>query len=267
MATGVASSIAVPAPQLHFDPAGPTAQLEKPVDVMLGALDHADGRPATANELQKIGAYVYRVATQGGSEEIWNDAEQAWQAATTSLDALAALTPVALAFKAGQAQPWQGVLVAAGQKDKAGAPRYAAAQNGVPVYRLRAFASFKRDGGADRGLSAPSADLRFVSAADSQRFTIAFDTGSAADCTTARIQLRNAAKVATGFFELRASGPEVEIASCDAAGNARASVLINAAGDIELRPAAGRGVIVRGDLEAEHVRYLPAGGTVKQNLA
>ena len=260
------ATLTVPAPQLQYEPAGPTAQLEKPVNVKLGALTHADGQGATQAELKKIGAFVYRTPTVGGSEEIWNEAEQAWKPAVTDVAALGALTPLALAFKEGDAQPWQGMLVAAGQKDQAGAPRYAKAVNGAPVYRLRAFAQFSHAGVVAEGLSAPSADLGFISASENQRFKISFDTETADDCTLARIQLKNAGLVATGFIELRASGPELEIAKCDGAGQALARVLLNAAGDIELRPAPGRRVIVQGDLEAEHIRYLPAGGAVKQDL-
>ena len=40
---------------------------------------------------------------------------------THAVATLAALTPLALAFKDGQPEPWQGVLVAAGQKDRNGA--------------------------------------------------------------------------------------------------------------------------------------------------
>ena len=260
------AALTVPAPQLQYEPAGPAAQLEKPVNVKLPAVTHADGQAATQDELQKIGAFVYRVATQNGSEEIWNDTEQAWQPAVTDLAALAALTPVALAFKQGQAEPWQGILVAAGQKDKQGAARYAKAVNSHPVYRLRAFAQFKRDGAVAEGVSAPSADLTFVSATEKQRFGISFDTETAADCTRARLQLKHPALQPAGYIELRASGPEIEIANCDAGGQVIARVLLTAAGDIELRPKAGRKVIVQGDFEAEHVRYLPAGGGVKQDL-
>ena len=257
----------VPAPALVIDPAGPLAAIEKPVNVRLGPLVHADGLQATADELLRIGAFIYRVASAAGVEEIWNDALQTWQPSTIDPSALDALAPLPLAFKAGDAQPWQGVLLAAGQKDRDGAPRFAPASNGVPHYRLRAVVRFRHGSGIDAGLSAASADLRLFSSADNQRFKIAFDTGSVNDCKTARIALRNADQVTTGFVELRAGGPELEIATCDADGNARANVVINADGDIELFPAAGRRVIVHGDLEAEHVRYLPAGGTVKQTLA
>ena len=262
-----ATVLAVPAPTLQFDPAGSSAQIEKPVNLRLAPLVHADGQPATKAQLLKVAAFVFRSASAGGGEELWNEAAQAWQPSTTDLAALDALTPLALAFKEGDAQPWQGVLVASGQKDGTGAPRYATATNGFPAYRVRVLARFKRGALVDTGLSPPSADLRFVSATDRQRFAIVFDTGSVNDCSVARLQLRNADRVATGFLELRASGPALEIGTCDAGGATFASVVITGDGDIELRPAAGRRVIVRGDLEADHVRYLPVGGTLKKDLA
>src|SRR5262245_22537865 len=108
------ASLSVTAPQLQYEPAGPTATLEKPVQVRLAAITHADGQAATQAELEKIGAFVYRVAASGGSEEIWNETEQAWQPAITEMAVLAAMTPLALAYKEGDAAPWQGPLVAAG---------------------------------------------------------------------------------------------------------------------------------------------------------
>jgi hypothetical protein len=260
------ASLTVPIPVLQYEPSDPVARLEKPVNVKLSALTHADGQGATQGELKKIGAFVYRTATAGGNEEIWSENEQAWKPAVTDVPTLAALTPLALAFKEGEPQPWQGVLVAAGQKDRDGVPRYAKAVNGAPVYRLRAFAQFSHAGTVAEGLSAPTADLRFISSSENQRFKISFDTETADDCTRARIQLKSAGLVATGFIELRASGPELEIAKCDGAGQTLSRVLLNATGDIELRPAPGRKVIVQGDIEAEHIRYRPAGGAVKQDL-
>jgi len=258
--------LTMPIPQLQYDPPGPAAQLEKQVNITLATVTYADGQATSPDQLQKIGAFVYRVAVQGGGEEIWNDTEQVWQPAVTDAAALAALTPVALAFKQGEAAPWQGMLVTAGQKDKQGASRYDRAVNGRPVYHLRAFAQFKRDGITAAGVSAPRTELNFVSAVENQRFAITFDTTSAADCTRARLQIKNPALQPAGYVELRASGPEIEIANCDAAGQAIARVLLTASGDIELYPATGRKVLVQGDLEAGHVRYLPAGGGVKQDL-
>ncbi len=260
-------ALMLPSLTLQYEPAGPAAALEKPVQLRLGAITHADGQAATPAELRKIGAFVYRSASAGGAEEMWNEDEQAWKPAVTEAAALAALTPLALAARPGDPQPWQGVLVAAGQKDQAGAPRYAAAVNGAPVYRLRVFAQFSHGGGLVQALGAASADLRFVSATENQRFRISFGAGeSADDCTLARLQLKSAALLPTGFIELRASGAELEIAKCDASGQPLARLLLNADGDIELQPAPGRRLLVHGDLEAERIRYQPAGSGIKKDL-
>ena len=71
------ATLTVQAPKLQFDPAGPSAQLEKPVNVKLPPVTHADGQAASQDQLQKIGAFIYR--KQAGAEEMWNEGEQAWQ--------------------------------------------------------------------------------------------------------------------------------------------------------------------------------------------
>jgi hypothetical protein len=258
------ASLTIQSPQWQFDPAGPSAQLEKPVTVMLPPVTFADGQPAKQDQLQKIGAFVYR--TKAGVEELWDETQQAWRPSITDLATLAAMTPIPLAFKDGQPQPWQGVLVAAGQKDKAGAPRFAKAVNGNPVYRVRALAQFKRNGALAQALSAPSAALTFISATENQRFAITLDTETAADCTVARLQLKTSSLQPAAYIELRASGPELEIVNCDGGGQPRARVVLNAAGDIELHPLAGRRVIVDGDLEINHLFYVPHNGSVKEEL-
>ena len=258
------ATLTVQPPKLQFDPAGPSAQLEKPVNVKLPPVTHADGQAASQDQLQKIGAFIYR--KQAGAEEMWNEGEQAWQPVSTDVATLAALTPLALAFKDGQPEPWQGVLVAAGQTDRNGAPRFAKAVNGEPVYRMRALARFQRDGALAEAVSAPSADLTFISATEKQRFAISLTPEDPGEANVARIHLRNSSLQPAAFIELRASGPELEIANCNSSGQVTARVILTAAGDIELRPMSGRRVIVHGDLEAEHLRYLPAGGSVKQDL-
>jgi hypothetical protein len=261
------AALDVPAPTLQFaaDASG-AAPLEQPVRFALGPVLRADGTPAAAAGLQRIGAFVYRTSTADGGEEVWNEAALAWQPAPADPAALDAMTPLPLVFKDGQAQPWQGVWVAAGQKDGAGAPRYAPAVGGLPAYRLRAVARFADAGRVDAGTSAASADLRFVSLTDGQRLRISFDTGSASDCRTVRIALRNADRVVTGYLDLHADGPTLELATCDPSGIARASIAITADGDIALRPAPGRRVTVQGDVEVGHLRYQPVAGGPPRDL-
>jgi hypothetical protein len=71
-----------------------------------------------------------------------------------------------------------------------------------------------------------------------------------------------------GRLEIDASGgaASLTLANFDALGAPLASVTLRADGAISIAPAPGRTIVLAGDLEAEHVRYLPAGGLVKQDL-
>jgi hypothetical protein len=259
--------LTVPAPTVTLDPPGGPAELETPVPLRLGPVRFADGSPVTMNDVRKLGVLLYRVAVPGGPDEIWNDAAKAWQAPPADP---AALAPVPLLFKEGEPEPWQGTLVAIGQKDAAGRERIAAASGGVPRYRVRAVAQAARADGAHAGLGPFSPEWLFTKAADKARFAVTFDTPdtTARQATVARLQLKTAALAPAGYVEIRATGgTRVEIAGCDAGGAPLATVVITAAGEIRLRPAAGQRVVVDGDLETERILYRPSGGGAKHLLA
>jgi hypothetical protein len=168
---------------------------------------------------------------------------------------------------ASPAAPWTGMLVAFGQKDANGGARFNAAANGAPVYRLRGVLQVARDGAVLSGVGGPSADILFASSAERQRFRITFDTQDAASARRARLYLQDAGLRQAGYVEIRASGGrEVEIASCDASGGVRARVTLTDDGDIHLAPAAGRSIVLDGPLEAQRVRFQPAGGGSRQTL-
>ncbi|MCK0509719.1 hypothetical protein [Aromatoleum buckelii] len=257
--------LSIPVPQLPLDPPDAPPTIERVVNVCLAPLAFADGTALAGDAIDRIGVHLYRAAA--GADEIWNDAEQRWGPAPLDLDALAPLPPLPLVFKAGAALPWQGILVAAGAKDRNGAPKIAKATGGNPRYRLRAFVEAHRDGGVYRGLSDPSADLVFASLADTQRFAVSLDTGDAQTCERARLLLKDSALAAAGFVEIRAnSGREVEIASCAPDGAVRARIVLLDNGDIRLQPAPGRSIVLAGPLDAEIIRYQPQGGGPKQEL-
>jgi hypothetical protein len=116
-------------------------------------------------------------------------------------------------------------------------------------------------GVAYMGLGAPSGNLLFTSATDEQRFVVVLDPNSPRSCHLARMQLRNDALVPAGFLEIRTTtGQEVEIANCDAGGSVLAQVLLTGDGDIRLRPAAGRSIILEGTLVADRICYTPDPG-------
>jgi hypothetical protein len=258
-------TLSVPIPRAIPDPPTGPAELERPVKIAMKAVRYPDGAEVPADDVQKLGAFVYRSA--GAGDEVWNDAEQRWQPGPAADTDLAKLTPLALSIKAGDPEPWQGLLVAAGQKDKTGADRYAKAVSGAPLYRLRGFAQARRGSTVYTGFSAFSSDITFVSGMENQRFGISFDTANARDAHRVRLALKNDALAQAGYLEIRASGgQEVEIANCDAAGGVVARVVLLANGDIRVEPRAGQSIVLKGTLEAEEIHYRPRNQTVKQYL-
>ncbi len=239
--------------------------LEEAIDLRLPALVFPDGTPLAADAVDRIGAHLYRGAP--GSEEIWNEAEKGWTPRPLDLDSLATLTPLPMQHQDGDPLPWRGLLVAAGQKDKNGAPKIVKAIGGSPSYRLRALVRAHRDGGDYLGSSPPSADLVFASLADTQRFTVSLDTGDAQTCQRVTIQLKDSGLSPVGLVEIRnTGGREVEIANRSPGGALRARILLLDSGDIQLEPAAGRNVVLAGTLEAQRVNYQPQVGGPRRTL-
>ncbi|HEX6322442.1 MAG TPA: hypothetical protein VFZ36_01850 [Vicinamibacterales bacterium] len=258
-------TLTVPAPELVFDPPAGPPELEKPVTVQLPAVRYPDATEMSKDDIRVLGAFVYRGA--GGSEEIWDEKNGIWATPPADEAGLEQMTPVPFTPAEGGPAPWKGIFVAAGQKDKDGNPRFAKAEAGAPVYRLRAFARAERNNVTHRGVSGPSPDLQFVSAAENQRFGLSFDTETARDAGRARFTLKSGALQPAAYIELRAAGGrEVDIVNCTASGGTLARITLTADGDIRLSPAAGRQIVLEGDLEAQRISYLPQGGGGRQTL-
>jgi hypothetical protein len=258
-------SLTVPPPVLVLDPpAGPPA-LEKPVTVVLSGLAYPDALAVAPNEARGIGALIYRGV--GGSEEVWDEANGTWVAAPVDEGAIAALAPLPFAPPTTPGGPWIGTLIAVGQEDATGNPRFEKAVVGVPAYRLRAVATAVRDGEAFSGISGPTGDLLFISSTEQQRFAVEFDTGQASDAGRARLFLKNAALQPAGYVEIRAAGgQEIEIANCTWSGTPLARMTLSSDGDIHLTPASGRRIVLEAPLEAEEITYQPQGGGPRQTL-
>lgn len=245
---------------------GANAPMDKPVGVQLAPFTLADGSAPAADEVSKVGVFIQRA-----DGLLWHEKQQGWVVPPSDAEAFAALEPLALSPKDDAPapggpppapSPFQGELIAIGQKDKAGAPRYVPVNDGGGAYRLRGFALVKKAGVVHVGLGAPSADIRFVRLQGEERFGPLFDTDGPQDCTDVRFRLRDGAGQPSGWLRLRSSPRDVELANFDAAGAPLASVRLTAAGDIELHPAPGRQVIVDGDLDVRFVHYQPHAGGV-----
>jgi hypothetical protein len=241
--------------------------LAKPALATISGLSYADGTPVAAGDVSLVGVFAFRGAS--GAGEIWDGAARRWRA-TPSDSEIMTLQPLVALPQQGVSGTWSATLVGIGQKDAAGNNVYDAATGGTPRYYLRAFAQASRAGAPDSGLSAPTAAFTFVDTLANKRFVTEFDTPTTEPDAAHRVRLllKSDALEPAGYVEIRSQpGFEVEIANCDAAGNALAKVLLSADGAIHLLPASGARVVIESDLETNRILYAPFGGGPKQWLA
>jgi hypothetical protein len=248
----------VPTPTVVYKPAGPgLAALEKPLEVRSAKVVFPDGAEF-GQASGTAGFFVYREQL-AGAMEIWNEEAKQWQADPGG--ATGALKPKPLIFKADDpAAPWQSPVVAAGQKDKDGKDQFSRAKPDFPRYYFRTFFSGESGGVAYEGLSAPAASVRFVSALDALRAGINVgEDETPEDATEITLFLKDAALRVLGSVFIKSEGgtARVEVSNFQA-GAQRAVVRLLPNGDIELRPAAGRSVVLGGPLLAGSINYQPA---------
>jgi hypothetical protein len=153
------------------------------------------------------------------------------------------------------------------QEDAAGAPQLQPAVTHFPQYRLRGAFRAKRGTTEGFGLGPESGPIEFASAAAASRFGAEL-APNADSATRARIILRNSAAQAAGVLDIDASGGStvITLENFDGFGGALGSITLEADGAIHLRPRTGMKVFVHGNLETDGIRYLPNGGTLKQDL-
>jgi len=247
------NTLTLPIPTLSQDPPVTVFELEQPVGIKLPALTFPDGTALTQAEFRKGGAFVHR--RRAGLEELWNGATKSWDPPPADFSTL---TPLPFTFKAGEPLPWSSLLAAAGQKDKNGDAAFDKPTGGVTGYFVRAWITASRAGTDYSGVSAPTADFTFVSAVDNQRFGILLTPkdGQGRQANQARLQLKNASQLPVGWIEIRTTtGQEVEIFKCYGSGAKLSSVLLADDGSIHLTPAAGKEIVLEGNLLAKRVRY------------
>lgn len=249
--------LTVPQPTLQFEDAGAgMAALEKPMTVLISAVTEA-GTHITPPVLTSFGFCLRRRTSAGAQLEIWDDAAKAWAVEQPAEQP----KPVALAYKASDPSPWQGVLVAAGMKDSGGAPAITKASGGYPQYTVSGAFTAK-DGTAGSGPQ--TTPITFASASDRNLVALGAGDGEQVDqATQARLVLKDTPSHVIGGLTVLRDLPSATVRLENTAG---ASVVLHADGSIEITPAAGKGVRIAGDVETDHIRYLPAGGGLKRDL-
>lgn len=245
-------------PVLDFEGAETgVATLEKPVDVRVGPVT-ADGATLGPEALATFGFFVYRRAAPGAALDVWDDRGKVWN----SEDAATEAAPAQLAYQADDAAPWQGMIVAAGQRDAAGNPQFERAVAGYPQYAVRAY--FVTAAHGEALLTGPSANVAFAGLADRHLVNLGPGDGEELDSATqARMQLRAPSLQPIGGVRIDRDAPGARVTIENAAG---ASIVLHSDGRIELIPAPGRHVVVAGDLDAGHITYLPEGSAHRTSL-
>lgn len=247
-------TLTVGKPTLDFEGSGGAAFLEKPVTITIAPVG------ADAPALSSYGVLPYRRLTSSSPSEVWDDGKKAWGSDPGT--AVADLKPIQLAFKDGEAEPWQGLIVAAGGKDGAGQPQFAKAVGGYPIYSFRGV--FLEKETTMPTLGDASDNLSFVAIADKNLAVIGPGPDEMPDAATmVRLILKDSALAEIGQVVIERNGATSEVTIANSAG---ASVVLKADGSIELNPASSRSIVVNGDLDAQKITYLHNGGGSRLTL-
>jgi hypothetical protein len=235
------------------------AALEKPIDVLVGQVT-LDGEILGPDRLATFAYFIYRRAAPGAAYDIWDEATTTW---SSELDTTVKRKPTQLAYQPEELdEPWQGVIVGAGGGDGDGAPQFAKAVGGYPLYSVRAF--FETADSSEVVLTGGSENFGFVAGSDKDLMVLGSGEGEELDeATQARLLLKNTSLQTIGRLIIERDAPGAAVTLDNAAG---ASIVLHPDGRIEITPAAGRRVVIAGDLESERITYRPAGGGAKQTL-
>jgi hypothetical protein len=236
------SKLSVPAPSLKYEPTSPNvAILEKPVTIAGPAVKLLDGTPVTDQIIGVVAGFLlYRQTPNDPGPQVWDAEAKAWKSGTDAVSLT--LQPKPLTYKDGA---WEGIFVAAADKG--------AVEAGGNLYSFRTLFRVPYQGSTLSALSLPTTAIRFVAATDAMQAGIKM-VDAPETATEMTIYLRNAAKEVIGSVQLVNQSGTARI---DVSNTAGARVRLAANGDVELRPANGRSVIVQGHLVTDtlHVEH------------
>jgi hypothetical protein len=215
---------------------GATFSSGKPITLACGPVTFPGGSPLTVDNAETAGFLLYREAP-AGTRSVWDEATKTWMPETASP------APQTLMYDAAT---WQAILVAAGPKDAAGAPKLEpAGPSGLPRYFARCrFAG--RDAAQDHhsGDSAPTQDFALAGPSEDDRAGGVIDPDMK-NAKELRLFLKDGGLVERASLAIRAAaaGFEIELRT------PIASALLAADGSIALKPGPGKTVTVAGGLD------------------
>jgi hypothetical protein len=242
-------TLTVPKPQLSFDVSGGSACLEKPLTIKVGPVG------VGVADLVTYGILPCRRFSASAAVEIWDEGTKSWK--PDPGPALTGIKPGQLAFKDGDSQPWQGLIVAAVVKDQ-----YLKSTGGFPQYFFRAVFSSKD--APELVVGPPSDNVNFVALAEKSRLVIGPGTDEKAESATiARMILNNPSFDPIGSIEIESESGSSKITISN---SAHASVILHSNGQIELKPGGGQRVVINADLEADHIFCKHGGGSTRDQL-
>ncbi len=229
------SMLSVATPSLKLEPPGPgLATLEKPVTIVSKAVTLPDGTSVTDQIIGVTAGFLtYRQTADNSGAQVWDAEAKTWKSGTDAVSL--ALTPKPLAYKP-DSDSWEGLFLATTEKG--------AVEAGGIQYYFRTLFRVPHEGSTLTALSVATAPIRFVAAADTMQAGINM-IATPENATEMQVYLRDAAKQIIGSVHLI---NESGTARIDVTNTAGARVRLAPNGDVELRPADGRSVIVQGHL-------------------
>jgi hypothetical protein len=243
----------------------------KPLVVRSPAARQADGTPVDPQTLARLGFVVTRRTTAGAAEEAWDADASAWAPLSTLLSGGLARENLDLGpfeYSPSGPVPFVGTAMLADEE------RYVRAPLGAyPRYAVRSYFETARDSVRAAGLSSPTA---LYSVSDERAFLASMVSERGETPEWIELYLLDPVRVARGKVELRRAGSDagvhawtanasaeerarldllengsVQIVTRRADPSRRATVAIDASGDVRVEPAPGRRVYVGGlELEA-----------------
>ncbi len=230
-------ALTVPKPEIKGKEVGSNCFMaEYPMDLNCGTVFFPDGSELGPEQARQFGFRLYR-RLGSGVVEIWNVASGEWGPESPPPD------PEPLAF---QESSWQSVLVAIGQKDKAGRDKFVATNSGFPKYYIRCI--FSATDTVDRqheGTSPASTEFTLSAPGAQNRAGLATQPKEITAAEEIRLYLKDTALTSEkGTIAIRRAGGgfEIELAVSGA------HVLLTTEGNIQLKPASGQVVRMDGDV-------------------